>query len=126
MGKVENEEKVRAFLHSFTKSKIIELYLQLMFYKNVVEQELEADRDTWKRACELACEETPLHCPSPPEYYNAQYEYGSDEPYWIEEGGCEFDDPVKCIECQINYFYKKAKEAEIKFNENRNPTKSAQ
>ncbi len=38
MGKVENEEKVRAFLHSFTKSKIIELYLQLMFDKNVVEQ----------------------------------------------------------------------------------------
>ena len=68
------------------------------------------DRDTWKRACELACREAPLHCPNPPEYYNAQDEYGSDEPYYIQEGACEFsDDAERCLECQINYFYQQAK-----------------
>ena len=69
-----------------------------------------ADSDTWKRACELACREAPMHCPNPPEYYNAQDEYGSDEPYYIQESACEFsDDAERCLECQINYFYQQAK-----------------
>ena len=65
--------------------------------------------NTWKRACELACKKEPFHCPNPPERYNAQDEYGSDEPYWIEEGGCEFDDPAMCLECEVNYYYQQAK-----------------
>ena len=72
--------------------------------------DLNKDRDTWKRACELACREAPMHCPNPPEYYNAQDEYGSDEPYYIQESACEFsDDAERCLECQINYFYQQAK-----------------
>ena len=68
------------------------------------------DADTWQKACELACREAPLHCPNPPEYYNAQDEYGSDEPYYIQESACEFSDDVgRCLECQINYFYQQAK-----------------
>ena len=71
---------------------------------------MKQDRNTWKRACELACREAPLHCPNPPEYYNAQNEYGSDEPYYIQESACEFsDDAERCLECQINYFYQQAK-----------------
>lgn len=71
---------------------------------------MKQDRNTWKRACELACREAPLHCPNSPEYYNAQDEYGSDEPYYIQESACEFsDDAERCLECQINYFYQQAK-----------------
>ena len=71
---------------------------------------LRQERDTWQKACELACREAPLHCPNPPEYYNAQDEYGSDEPYYIQESACEFsDDAERCLECQINYFYQQAK-----------------
>lgn len=71
---------------------------------------LTTDRDTWKRACELACRETPMHCPDPPEYYNAQNEYGSDEPYYIQVSACEFSDDVgRCRECQMDYFYQQAK-----------------
>lgn len=74
-------------------------------------KELEQDRDTWKRACELACEEAPIHCPDPPEYYNAQNEYGSDESYYIQISACEFGDDVgRCRECQIDFFYQQAKE----------------
>ena len=68
------------------------------------------EQDTWKRACELACREAPLHCPNPPKYYNAQDEYGSDEPYYIQESACELsDDAERCLECQINYLYQQAK-----------------
>ncbi len=86
-------------------------YAQNVVVKQLVElQNAKTDRDTWKRACELACREAPLHCPNPPEYYNAQDEYGSDEPYYIQEGACEFsDDAERCLECQINYFYQQAK-----------------
>lgn len=64
-------------------------------------------------ALELACEKLPMeyeYCSSHPERYNLQDEYGSDEPYWVEEGGCEFDDPAKCLECVVNYFKTRAKE----------------
>lgn len=64
-------------------------------------------------ALELACEKLPMeyeYCSSHPERYNLQDEYGSDEPYWVEEGGCEFDDPANCLECVVNYFKTKAKE----------------
>ncbi len=78
---------------------------------------LRQERDVWKRACELACREAPLHCPNPPEYYNAQDEYGSDEPYYIQESACEFsDDAERCLECQINYFYQQAKKEGEKNN----------
>ena len=80
---------------------------------------LRQERDVWKRACELACREAPLHCPNPPKYYNAQDEYGSDEPYYIQESACEFsDDAERCLECQINYFYQQAKNMESN-NDNR-------
>lgn len=82
-------------------------------YKFLLDEcnKLQQDRDTWKKACELACQETPFHCPNPPERYNAQNEYGSDEPYYIEEGGCEFSDAQGlCLNCQIQYYYNKAQE----------------
>ena len=66
-----------------------------------------------EKALELACEKLPMeyeYCSSHPERYNLQDEYGSDEPYWVEEGGCEFDSPERCLECVINYFKTKAKE----------------
>lgn len=69
-----------------------------------------ADGIIWERACELACKEAPMHCPDPPEYYNAQNEYGSDEPYFIQISACEFSDDVgRCLECQMDYFYQQAK-----------------
>ena len=66
-----------------------------------------------EKALELACENLPMkyeYCSSHPEKYNLQDEYGSDEPYWVEEGGCEFDSPERCLECVIKYFKNKAKE----------------
>lgn len=66
-----------------------------------------------EKALELACEKLPMeyeYCSSHPERYNLQDEYGSDEPYWVEEGGCEFDSPERCLECVIKYFKTKAKE----------------
>ena len=66
-----------------------------------------------KKALELACEKLPMkyeYCSSHPERYNLQDEYGSDEPYWVEEGGCEFDDPANCLECVMNYFKGKAED----------------
>lgn len=87
-------------------SALIKLIEARAFEKKI--KLLENDRNTWKRACELACKETPFHCPNPPERYNAQDEYGSDEPYWIEESGCEFNDPAMCLECQVNYYYQQA------------------
>lgn len=69
-----------------------------------------ADGIIWERACELACKEAPMHCPDPSEYYNAQNEYGSDEPYFIQISACEFSDDVgRCLECQMDYFYQQAK-----------------
>lgn len=68
-----------------------------------------ADIDIWKKACELASREAPQHCPNPPEYYDAQDEYGCDEPYYIQESACEICDySSECLRCQIDYFYKKA------------------
>lgn len=95
------------------KSEIMN-YLNKLRNENIqLKQQLakkEKDRDTWKRACELACKEAPMHCPDPPEYYNAQNEYGSDEPYFIQISACEFSDDVgRCLECQMDYFYQKAK-----------------
>ena len=92
-------------------------FIEVFDEKNKIWQDMvknltktEQDRDTWQKACELACREAPLHCPNPPEYYNAQDEYGSDEPYYIQESACEFsDDAERCLECQINYFYQQAK-----------------
>ena len=67
-----------------------------------------------EKALELACEEVQFSCPNPPERYNAQEEYGSDEPYWIEEGGCEFTGRfANCLECQIERFKIQA-ESELK------------
>lgn len=60
-----------------------------------------------EKALELACKEVPSgHCPDLPERYNLQDEYGSDEPYWVSEGGCELQD--HCLECCINYFKEQA------------------
>ena len=69
------------------------------------------DGITWQKACELAIREpNPFRCPHPPEYYNAQDEYDSDEPYYIQESACDFaDDPNECLECQMRYFYQQAK-----------------
>jgi hypothetical protein len=76
-------------------------------------QELKDQLSLTEKALELACEKLPMeyeYCSSHPERYNLQDEYGCDEPYWVEEGGCEFDDPAKCLECVVNYFKTKAKE----------------
>lgn len=76
-------------------------------------QELKQQLTTTEKALELACEKIPMeyeYCSNHPERYNLQDEYGSDEPYWVEEGGCEFDNPENCLECVINYFKSKAKE----------------
>lgn len=108
-----NKFKTIEDLQNALNGKFIEVFDE----KNKIWQDMvknltktEKDRDTWERACELACREAPLHCPNPPEYYNAQDEYGSDEPYYIQEGACEFsDDAERCLECQINYFYQQAK-----------------
>ena len=96
----ELDEILKEF--SYMKKMETEIGKELKFYKT--------DRDTWQKACELACREAPLHCPNPPEYYNAQDEYGSDEPYYIQESACEFSDDVgRCRECQMDYFYQQAK-----------------
>lgn len=76
-------------------------------------KELQSQLALTEDALELACEKLPMeyeYCSSHPERYNLQDEYGSDEPYWVEEGGCEWDDPARCLECVINYFKTKAKE----------------
>lgn len=69
------------------------------------------DRDIWEKACELLIQDPNVSdCPYPPEYYNAQDEYGSEEPYYIQESACDFaDDPSTCLECRINHLYKQAK-----------------
>lgn len=96
-----NKSEIMNYLNKL-RSENIQLKQQLA--------EKEKDRDTWKRACELACKEAPMHCPDPPEYYNAQNEYGSDEPYYIQVSACEFSDDVgRCLECQMDYFYQQAK-----------------
>lgn len=66
-----------------------------------------------EKALELACEKLPMcaeYCCNSPERYNLQDEYGSDEPYWVEEGGCEFDSPEHCLSCIEKYFIEQAKE----------------
>ena len=89
-------------------NKIINAYKTGSWKKE--KQELEIDRDTWKRACELACKEVPLHCPNPPEYYDASKEYGCESPYYIQESACELADDIhECQKCQVDYFYEKAK-----------------
>ena len=101
-------ESVELLEHIIKKGMVINSVIE-DFAKEEYDK-IKQDRDTWKRACELACREAPLHCPNPPEYYNAQDEYGSDEPYYIQESACEFsDDAERCLECQINYFYQQAK-----------------
>lgn len=101
---IESVEELECFLDDYSKN-------QGRYFAICEEMDdLKKDRDTWQKACELACREAPLHCPNPPEYYNAQDEYGSDEPYYIQESACEFsDDAERCLECQINYFYQQAK-----------------
>ena len=78
----------------------------------IAEGNLEEENQVLKRALELACEKLPMsseYCCVRPERYNLQDEYGSDEPYWVEEGGCEFaDSPEHCLDCVIAYFIKKA------------------
>lgn len=78
------------------------------------------DRDTWKRACELAIRDPDsFHCPNPPEYYNAQDEYGSDEPFYIQDSVCDFaDTPSECLECRLKYFYQQAKNMEDNIEKN--------
>ena len=74
---------------------------------------LESQIKELEKALELACEKLPMeyeYCSSHPEKYNLQDEYGCDDPYWVEEGGCEFDSPERCLECVIKYFKNKAKE----------------
>lgn len=108
--------KLEDILEKYGIESVEELDFRLAFKQNdifnyKVVTKLEQDRDTWKRACELACEEAPIHCPDPPEYYNAQNEYGSDEPYYIQISACEFGDDVgRCRECQMDFFYQQAKE----------------
>ncbi len=63
-----------------------------------------------EKALEFAVEEAPGHCPNPPERYNLQNEYGSDEPYYVEDGGCEFNEPARCLECNKNYYIDKAED----------------
>lgn len=84
-----------------------------LWSKNKRIKELQTQLALIEEALELACEKLPMeyeYCSSHPERYNLQDEYGCDEPYWVEEGGCEFDDPAKCLECVVNYFKAKAKE----------------
>lgn len=101
-------------------------FIEVFDEKNKIWQDMvknltktEQDRDTWKRACELAIRDPDsFHCPNPPEYYNAQDEYGSDEPYYIQDSVCEFaDTPSECLECRLKYFYQQAKNMESN-NEN--------
>lgn len=61
-----------------------------------------------EKALEFAVEEAPGHCPNPPERYNLQNKYGSDKPYYVEDGGCEFDEPARCLECNKKYYIDKA------------------
>lgn len=115
--RLTRNNKVNFYFHDEASNMV---YYKLQKLEDIMEkyhcndiEELEkklADSDTWQKACELACREAPLHCPNPPEYYNAQDEYGSDEPYYIQESACEFsDDAERCLECQINYFCQQAK-----------------
>ena len=134
----KKEKTKKKYLQTLSKDRVIELCLQFMFDANIAENRLDqanerlgkledilekygiesveelgkklADGIIWERACELACKEAPMHCPDPPEYYNAQNEYGSDEPYFIQISACEFSDDVgRCLECQMDYFYQQAK-----------------
>ena len=103
-----NIESIELLEHIIKKGMVINPIID-DFAKEKYDK-IKQDRDTWHKACELACGEAPLHCPNPPEYYNAQDEYGSDEPYYIQVSACEFsDDAERCLECQINYFYQQAK-----------------
>lgn len=64
-----------------------------------------------EKALELACKEVPSnHCPDPPERINMQDEYGSDEPYYLYEGGCPYEDGSHCLECCMAHFKQKARE----------------
>lgn len=70
---------------------------------NILEKrELQHDRDTWKKACELACEHSNIfYCP---------------------DNNCEFkDDPSRCLNCQIDKFYQQAQK-EIKTDDNETKT----
>lgn len=92
----EQRKVIQSLIKEITEKECNQLYTEL---------------NTWKRACELAIQNpNSFRCPHPPEYYNAQDEYGSDEPYYIQESACEFsDDTGRCLECQMDYFYQQAK-----------------
>ncbi len=102
-------------MKSLKSAKKIEKNVQIDQLKQQL-KEKEQELDILKLALELAAKEAPLHCPNPSEYYNAQDEYGSDEPYFIQENACEFEDSEMCIDCQINHFYQLAKK-QILFQE---------
>ena len=74
---------------------------------------LEKEIEVLKKALKFACEKLPMkyeYCFNQPERYNLQDEYGSDEPYIGQEGGCEFNSAENCLNCTIKYFIEKAKE----------------
>lgn len=79
----------------------------------ITEGDLEKENEVLRKALKLACEKLPMeyeYCSNHPDKYNLQDEYDSDEPYWVEEGGCEFDSPENCLDCVIDYFIQQAKE----------------
>ena len=80
-------------------------------------QALKKELKIWKEVARMACDDEYWSCPNPPERYNLQDEYGSDEPYWVQEGGCEFQD--HCNECRMNAYYNKVKK---KVEEQKNET----
>ena len=114
----------------YTTNELSEIYSKLSKFEDIMEkynfndiEELDkklADSNTWKNACELAIREpNSFRCPHPPEYYNAQDEYGSDEPFYIQDSVCEFaDTPSECLECRLKYFYQQAKNMEDNIEKN--------
>lgn len=78
--------------------------------KMKLEEELEKlkkELKIWKAVAVMACDDEYWSCPDQPERINLQDIYGSDEPYWVQEGGCESQD--HCNECRLNFYYNKAK-----------------
>ena len=92
------------------KSKSLNYCLQI--HREALEDFLnnQAEKiDILEEALRRACQKLPMECPNLPEKVNMQREYGSDEPYYIEEGGCEFsDDPERCLDCQVQRLYDEA------------------
>lgn len=87
----KTEKATREYLQTLTKDRVIDLCLQFMFDIEVTGQE----RDTWQKACELACRHIAevewLSCPETDDISESENE-------------------IKTLTKQsLNYFYQQAK-----------------